>query len=244
MNAKQYLISTSYTIGRAAILVVLLNGCAVLDQNGLGLLEGRGVQRISTSNPFIASNQALSRESEQSPELAGFLEKAGQPRTLEVTREDLWSPLKVTLHYGEETYLAEKLFQGWIIQGPLDGAPKRNRPSTSPLKAAHPIPTEPPLATPVVLRGDPIVIEQPKQRMIKSDATDAEITPRGDLVHYVIQGSENLQRIASWYTGSEDNSGRIARINQLTESQSLEPGDTVVIPNYLVQRRERLGIAP
>lgn len=66
---------------------------------------------------------------------------------------------------------------------------------------------------------------------------DAELTPRGDLVHYVISPNETIDQIAGWYTDNPANGEKLLRLNSL---QKLEIGDVVVIPNYMVKKKSRM----
>jgi hypothetical protein len=68
----------------------------------------------------------------------------------------------------------------------------------------------------------------------------AELTPKGDLVHYVTYPGETLSMISRWYTKNRDNAGRIARINNISNPNTLNIGDVVVIPKYLVKNKNRL----
>lgn len=68
----------------------------------------------------------------------------------------------------------------------------------------------------------------------------AEISPRGDVVHYVTYPGETLSVIARWYTYDRDNAPRIARINGLNHPDQLGIGDSVIIPGYLVKNKQRL----
>ena len=80
------------------------------------------------------------------------------------------------------------------------------------------------------------------EMLVKESAdTPAEISPRGDLVHYVTFPGESLLMISRWYTLDAANSGTIARINHLKNASSLALGDTVVIPNYLLKNKNRLS---
>lgn len=67
----------------------------------------------------------------------------------------------------------------------------------------------------------------------------AEITPRGDLVHYVSFPGETLGVIARWYTFDRDNALKLARINGLSE-RPVSIGDSIVIPTYLLRNKGRL----
>jgi len=68
----------------------------------------------------------------------------------------------------------------------------------------------------------------------------AEMTPNGDLVHYVTYPGETLSMISRWYTGNRANTGRVARINNLPNPDQLVIGDVVVIPSYLIKNNNRL----
>jgi hypothetical protein len=68
----------------------------------------------------------------------------------------------------------------------------------------------------------------------------AELTPRGDVVHYVTFPGETLVAIARWYTFDAANKGKIQRINGLKENQELSLGDTVVVPAYLLKNKIRM----
>ena len=73
-----------------------------------------------------------------------------------------------------------------------------------------------------------------------SDGPEAELSPRGDLVHYVTFPGETLSMIARWYTGDRTNAGRIARMNGLPNPDQLRIGDSVVVPKYLLATTKRL----
>lgn len=65
----------------------------------------------------------------------------------------------------------------------------------------------------------------------------AESTPAGDLIHYVTDERETVRLISFWYTGSVDEAQKLARLNELGPDSQLAPGDTVVIPSYLIKNR-------
>ena len=68
----------------------------------------------------------------------------------------------------------------------------------------------------------------------------AERAPNGDLVHHVSWSGETLSAIALWYTHDRGNAPRLARINRIKKPDSLQIGDTVIIPAYLVKNGNRL----
>ncbi|MCB0353281.1 MAG: LysM peptidoglycan-binding domain-containing protein [Bdellovibrionales bacterium] len=69
----------------------------------------------------------------------------------------------------------------------------------------------------------------------------AELTPKGDLVHYVTFPGETLSLISRWYTRDRSNVGRISRMNNLQQPNQLTLGDTIIIPSYLVKNTNRLN---
>ncbi|NMC62599.1 MAG: hypothetical protein GYA55_05455 [SAR324 cluster bacterium] len=68
-----------------------------------------------------------------------------------------------------------------------------------------------------------------------------ELTPKGDLVHYVTFADENLDLIAKWYTFDSKNAGKIARLSGISPKQALSVGDTLIIPSYLLKNKVRLN---
>ncbi len=68
----------------------------------------------------------------------------------------------------------------------------------------------------------------------------AELSPKGDVVHYITYPGENMSIIARWYTYDRNNAQKIARINRLRQPDSLSIGDEIVIPAYLVKNKNRL----
>lgn len=93
-------------------------------------------------------------------------------------------------------------------------------------------------------------LQQQSQEQVISDTIaslraeqrgEAEVTPKGDLVHYVTYPGETLSMISRWYTDDRANAGKIARINNLAKPNELEIGDMIVIPSYLVRNKIRMG---
>jgi len=79
-------------------------------------------------------------------------------------------------------------------------------------------------------------------RLIDSTAGQlAEISPKGDVVHYITQPSESFALVAEWYTDSPLNGPRIARMNGRRPTDPLEAGDAIVIPSYLVTNKNHLS---
>lgn len=97
---------------------------------------------------------------------------------------------------------------------------------------------------------EPVVAEMPKN--IKNEQPSdlagivklygkhsAEMTPKGDLVHYVVYPGETLNIISRWYTFSPNNYERIARVNHITDG-TLNTGDTIIVPSYMLKNKYRL----
>jgi len=68
-----------------------------------------------------------------------------------------------------------------------------------------------------------------------------ELTPKGDLVHYVTFADESLDLIAKWYTFDSKNAGKIARLSGISPKQTLAICDTLIIPSYLLKNKVRLS---
>lgn len=168
---------------------------------------------MSPDNPYLASNLLLSQLSETRPELKGFLETKGYPEFLEVNKP-LIGALTLKLIYQSESFLVEIVDDTAIINS--QSGTINNESGKAPEPFQSPKQEQPPKAT----VNDP-----------------AELTPRGDLVHYVIAPNETIEQIAGWYTDNPANAEKLLRLNSL---QKLEVGDVVVVPNYMVKKKTRM----
>ncbi|MDZ4786394.1 MAG: hypothetical protein SGJ02_10000 [bacterium] len=231
-------------------------------------LKNRGAVPLSSSNPFLAGNVLLSKECLRSSELAGFINHRGSPKSIEVVKN--WTgPTLIRMYYLDknEYFVAEQSGDTWLIQGPgkipekgikmLQGlvepgeAPaliETKSEITTNTKLPSPIDLPPEIAEPAISQEiedsetkDPLMNTILK---LKNEAKDpAELSPKGDLVHYVTYSGETLIMISRWYTLDARNLGRISRINNLKNPSQLEIGDTIVIPSYLVKNKNRLNEA-
>ncbi len=121
------------------------------------------------------------------------------------------------------------------VPTPRATAPIR-APTSTPQLGAFQSPSRPKLA-PVGELDDSQLIA----KLVEGHRKDlAELSPRGDVVHYVTSAFETLPILARWYTLDPDNAAKIARINQFKPDRRLNIGDTVVIPSYLVRNKVRL----
>lgn len=89
----------------------------------------------------------------------------------------------------------------------------------------------------------PQIKAAPDLAQIRNAAKDsqAELTPKGDLVHYVGDAKESWSTLARWYTDNPKNAGALARINGKKISTRLEAGDELVIPSYLLVTSNRMS---
>ena len=62
---------------------------------------------------------------------------------------------------------------------------------------------------------------------------EVPLTTIGDIKHTVQSADETLTVLSLWYTATSDNVGRIARINRLEQTATLQPGEVIIIPKYL-----------
>jgi hypothetical protein len=274
-------------------------------------LRDQGPIALDPQNPYLAANLFLAKQTEQSPELKGFLNIAGTPSALAI-EDHSFGPIQVQLYYSAEhrRYTLEQDNATWIISGPYPindetlnklsltepsaGAPlvelvtppseRKNQASitkssvssvrTAPRPAAVPdksasnatLPgniSTVPFKSPVVhvveprfpepeMTGDAMgsisdealaraTMENRQLKKIISQyaKADAELSPGGDLVHYVTSAEETLSILARWYTLDASNAGRIARMNSVAQAK-IAPGDTLIIPSYMIKNKARL----
>ena len=219
-------------------------------------LKNRGIVPVSPDNPFLATNLLLTKSADASPEIKGFLEHRGRPSSLMVEKNS-FGPMMLTLFYSDagQYFSIEDGESVAIIRGPFPisdaqknqlsalGETVNHFESTERMSGVIP-PTATPTATPKTVKTEKPPFRSPPQiigasPVITSSGEEAEITPRGDVVHYVTSSSENIDQIAGWYTDDMTNGEKLLRLNNL---QTLEIGDTVVIPSYMVKRKTRMVV--
>lgn len=72
------------------------------------------------------------------------------------------------------------------------------------------------------------------QRALMEAKEFAERAPNGDVVHTVKAPTETLTSISNWYSGSSDNTKKVAEKNNLPEDTKLTPGTKIFIPADIV----------
>lgn len=140
-------------------------------------------------------------------------------------------------------------------KAPLPPPSPIGTPSAAPAPIVTPLPTASPLAkggepfrSPSIQatpEPSPTAFPTQDNTRIKSlietaPKNEAEISPKGDLVHYVTFPGETLEVISEWYTLDVSNSGRLARLNKIKTGESLSQGDTIIVPSYFVRNKIRL----
>jgi len=229
-------------------------------------LINQGPQPISESNPYLTANAFLGREAELSPLLLGFLECRGTPDLIEVTKRFLSPfSIRCIYLDSDESYFIEGESPDWLIRGPENisehdipdfhqfprtsgKAPlvsKKNSLLLSPNKPSiskeiclgkRPVKTVVKPESHTQISKVPSAAAIPKEPANSSTAVVPKEVSSGDIIHRVNHAGETLDIIASWYTGSAENAGRIARINNLQISALLHLGQSIRIPYYLIQR--------
>lgn len=224
--------------------VLCLSGCASLQSSAIGRdnLANRGPVVVSTSNPYLASNMLLAKETELNPTLRGFLKIKGKPEILEVEKE-LFKPYFIYFYYPsqKERYVLEESNGDWVIRGPEVLASDNLKSLTNiPVDL---IPTSNKTPAEEVELSENVTEETQTSEM--PPATKKEIVPAlddvdGDILHLVKYQGETLRLIAGWYTGNPDNAGRIARINGFKNANALILDQKIRIPRYLVTKDTKL----
>ena len=233
-------------------------------------VKNRGPLALSDENPYLASNLFLAREMDRSTEISGFIRKHGAPAAIAVDGEYFEPvKLRLLYPESRTSYTVEDVGDAHIITGPtplsaeesrelaqsprdMQGAPVLTSKGESAPPPAATLPEEE-TESAAPPEGVARRLEKAKHRLsdaterqtevapsLPTDGPEAEISPKGDLVHYVTYPGETLSMIARWYTGDRANAGRIARINGLQNPDHLSIGDTVVVPKYLLSTTKRL----
>lgn len=246
--------------------LVFFSGCSELSGpnfNSTNVAElrsaliGKGIIKIDPSNPYLAAGQLLNSEKQVSESLTGFLSIRGEPSAVEVEK-DKSSKLILKLYYTDlfERYELAATENDWVIAGPF---PDQSVPRTINETPATPSPKPAntptyavkywgttPTAIPTVLTtttSEPTVAVIPaaESELTPTSQNLAEISPRGDVVHYVTLPGETISIISRWYTGERENASKIARLNRMKNADTLQIGDSIVIPSYMVKNKNRLN---
>lgn len=242
------------------LLSFLLTACSINSDSLTKRLLARGPLSVSSENPYIAANLFLTRESEKSPVIKGFLEQQGNPSAIEV-EGGMLSGVKTNLYYLNDShfYIVERINDLSVITGPFPiNLSKQDEINSvvgsvktgETVKDSNLILDTSKANTQEKSFSDisedkentkaAILIPKSQDLRERSTTQQAEISPRGDLVHYVTFPGETLSVISRWYTGDKNNVGKLARVNNLKHPDKLVLGDTIIVPSYLLKNKTRL----
>jgi len=214
----------------------------------LEALEGKDPLILSEENEHLAPNRLVHLLREESSSLKGFILRRGIPDAVRVV-DSSQDKSKVDLYYlsPDELFRIEQEKSVWVILGPT----QIQRDFLLPLKRniRKTISTQqreasiaPPLDAPSERFLSIEQIDSPnslREEVLKltrgSTIPIAERNEKGDVSHRVISRQENMLILALWYTFEKENAPRLARMNGKQISASLEPGELVQIPAYLVK---------
>lgn len=177
-------------------------------------LELRRVNSLNRGEPRLEYNYATPKVEHTPPELTTHEKLAAlDTASDEAAIQPYSDPFQQKLERYERARQARQ--PGGAFSSPSGGAFTTTRPATRTLSL------------------DSIITE--------FGTAQAELTPKGDLVHYVTYQGETLSMISRWYTHDRDNAGRLARINRLGNPNALSLGDIIIIPSYLLRNKKRLN---
>lgn len=231
-------------LSRLLALALIATGCSIGSSSNHGealLVELASAGRVSVSpdNPFIASNLYLSRESERSDTLRGFLEHRGQPSEIELTLSESEEPDAKFYYDGNPgAYQAYKRGGEWIILSSDNAAHHAQRTLGVETLSAQ-TRKQTPAASRAQAEREPKRASStaPKSKDAKASLKQPQaftLEASGDVIHRVTYPGETLRLIVSWYTGDVDNIERIIRINSIDHPNMLKLGQNVRIPRYLL----------
>lgn len=233
-------------------------------------VKNRGPLVLSDENPYLASNLFLAREMDRSKEVSGFIRKHGAPAAIAVEGDYFEAvKVRLFYPESRTSYTVEDVGDAHVITGPTPLSSEESRELAQVTRDIQGVPVlttsvEPAGTTTARLPEGPEENSAPPEGVARrlekakhqlagtgeepadalsrpaTDGPEAEISPKGDLVHYVTYPGETLSMIARWYTGDRANAGRIARINGLQNPDHVSIGDTVVVPKYLLSTTKRL----
>lgn len=237
--------------GATLLLTTLIaaGACAPSSNDALrNKIEGKGKLSIDLVNPYLAPNQFLSKEAENSETLKGFLQLKGNPQHI-AFYDTIFSGPKLELYYDDknEKYKLEHIKKDWIINGPFslvkkgDSKPEdesnSSNNSTGLFGTSTPpvIPTDKDTAASTTTAQEKVSPTSiPKNQNKKRPSVEVKFD---DIFHLVRFQGESLEFLAQWYTNDLSNKDRIQSINSLTPG-ILKEGTTVRIPSYLIKTKD------
>ncbi|MBP9838057.1 MAG: hypothetical protein KBC84_05030 [Proteobacteria bacterium] len=85
-------------------------------------------------------------------------------------------------------------------------------------------------------------VEKKEETTVEDESSKADLkeSVSGDVNYKVEKNGQDLSDIVKWYTGSANNTGRVARINGIEEIHKLSVNQVVRIPRYLLKTTKPL----
>ena len=209
--------------------------------------ENNTVENAAEKASSSSATSGTSEASSPDPFLER-LEQAYRRRELEGAK----APQRGFTSPSEETQHLESISKQMLNDEPSGASPESGTKAAAARVAKVPTPI-PPSFLPPVGRAESTKVAAPhaapeansEQQFLHylaehESENKAEITPKGDLVHYVTLPGESLSYLARWYTFDRENARRLARMNNIKNPDQLNVGDVVVVPSYLVKNQRRL----
>lgn len=196
-------------------------------------IDGKGNLRLDSSNPYLAPNAFLKEEAKSSEVLKGFLALKGNPVSLEYERGIFGGQDLVLLYSDNESYSLKKSSGDWIINSNSIKEEDANTKSTNALDLTPVAP---------IIENKIIETKVPEPKQLDTSTKQAP-TIQSDKYHTVEYGNQDIKFLSVWYTGTELNATRIARINSLNDNEQLIIGQKIRIPSYLLKREDNPTVA-
>jgi len=233
------------------LFLFVATGCT----SGLtGRLLGRGPLALSDNNPYLASNLYVAESIKKSDVIRGFVQYKGLPQAVEIKSSAFEAPITILYYPKNNEYYKVEGEKGLVV---ITGPETIPMDILNKLMAITQIYTGVPILLeaqleqveePIIEQNTPTFVEpvstpvptESKLDIIKRlqntyASNKAEITPKGDLVHYVISDKDSLNKVTEWYTHDSSNIDKIERLNEFKSGYKLQIGDVVVVPKYLVK---------
>ncbi len=250
----------------SSVIILIFVGCFNDNSSSISIentksyreaLVDKGAMKIDPANPYLAAGQLIEAEKNQSKVFSGFLSIRGEPSAIEVIKEKN-NKLGLKIYYTDlfERYDLTPTDDDWAIAGPFpDQSIPRNTsvldtPSTvtTPVqsnKLAEVTPKAWPSKTSINEQAEFEVTNIPTSTDTpivdsKNFIANESIDKNKDLTHIVQFHGETISMITRWYTNEVSNAAKIARLNSMKNADQLSIGDKIIIPSYMVKKRDSL----
>lgn len=237
-------------VGFAATL--WLCSCSLQDRRtsdnlaAMQALKQRGLLLVSETDDFLAQNVLVADMAGNSKEVAKLIAARGYPKAVEVL-DATPDGTRINFYFVEPIEVFEVLCTGSsaAIFGPLQLSQNDKASVAEKLSLYNSEQVAQPTSEEQVSTDDNTKSDFSFVKSLIAEARadnpqailEQPLDDRGNLIHQVRYSSETLRALALWYTMERANTARIARINKLSESARLNPGDRITIPKYMLKNR-------